>query len=341
MARDWEIQVALTHKKQTAYGTKNVDGDLTIGALFQLPEPLAIDPEFIRDNSQFGRGHEWSEGQEIESWDLKGSLSFDLTSRIAGHYLAFGLGSIATVQPDAGGNPTVYDHTIKPQDALTSIQLPSMTQVWKYASGFKKKIWDLVADTVEIVGQPNKRLQISVGQIGSGNWEASTLSMPAIAAAKFLRMKDLKLEIGGFGGALTDFSSKVKEWRFKIGNNHMEKDGYYPGSGLYRGRCEFGDRVYELSFIVVVGADTQERDRLEAITNLAAKMTAEGETISGIYKHRLIVNATDIHYAAVPLGYVDKKLVYKITCNVNYDATGGIVTPVTCDVRNDVAAYLN
>jgi hypothetical protein len=341
MPRKYEVQLAMTHKKQTAYGTTNADGDLTIGAMFSSEKPLTPKPDLIRDNSQLGQGDEWPRTQEIERWQLEGSLEFDLTSRMAGHFLAFGLGAISTSQPNAGPDPTVYDHDITPQSAATSIQLPQMTLLQRTSAGIKKKIRDLVVDTLTISGKGHDRLKISVGLVGSGFSADSVVAMPAIAAAKFLRMKDLKLEIGAFGGGLTDFSSRVKSWEFKINNNHLKDDGFFPGSGLYRGRCEFDKRDYMLSFVVLVDAASQEQDRLLANTNLAAKMTAEGENISGIYNHRLIVETTDVHYEAVELGYEDNKLAYQITCNINYDEAGGVLRPLKASVRNNVAAYLN
>ena len=342
MARQYGFKWAFALTKQTAYGTAIVDGSLVKAAFIKGPDLAVITPRLIRDNSQYGRGDEWSRGQEVESWDVALKRNFDITSLLAGLFCGFGLGAVATTQPDAGGNPTVYDHDFTPQVASTSVQLPAITLVEEPVAntGIKKKIHDLVVSSFEISGAGVDRLQISADLKGSGNQANSTLSMPAITAAKFLRWKDVKFELGNQGGALTDLSSRLKSFRFKYDNKTLDEDGYYPGSGLYRGRHEFGDREIELDFDLLQATDGAELDRLINSTNSAIKITAEGETITGIYKHKLIIDLPDLHFRTVERKYVDGKLAYGVACNIHYDDTGGVLYPVKLSVRNDQSAYL-
>ena len=346
MARQYQFRWAFANTKHSAYGTAIVDGSLLKAAFIKGPDLAVITPRLIRDNSQSGRGDEWSHGQEVEAWDVSLKRNLDMTSLLAGLFCGFGLGAVTTSQPDAGGNPTVYDHDFTPMVASTSVQLPAITLVEEPVAntGIKKKIHDLVVAMFEISGSGVDRLQISADLKGSGNQANSTLSMPALTATKFLRMKDVKFELGNQGGALTDMSSRLKRFHFKYNNKTLDEDGYTPGSGLYRGRHEIGDRGdddgIELDFDLLQATDGAELDRLINNTNSAIKITAEGETITGIYKHRLIIDLPDLHFRTVERKYVDGKLAYGVSCNIHYDDTGGVLYPVKISVRNTETAYL-
>lgn len=341
MARQYQFKWAFANTKQTAYGTPIADVSINKAGFVKGPDIAVVTPRLVRDNSQFGRGDEWSHGQEVEAWDVSLKRNFDVTSLLAGLFCGFGLGSVTTSQPDAGGNPTVYDHDFKPMDPATSLQLPAITLVEEPVAdeGVKKKFHDLVVSSFEVSGSGVDRLQISADLKGSGNQANSTLSMPAITAAKFLRMKDVKLELGNQGGALADVSTRLKSFRFKYDNKTLDEDGYYPGSGLYRGRHEFGDREVEFDFDLLL-AGGAEMDRLLNNTNSAIKVTAEGEVISTTYKHRLIIDLPDLHFRTVEKKYIDGKLAYGIACNIHYDDTGGVLYPVKISVRTDQSAYL-
>lgn len=340
--RHYQFRWAFGTAKQTAYGTPVVDGSLTRSGFIKGPDLADRVPRQIRDNSQFGRGDEFSHGQEIEAWDLSLARNFDLTTLMAGLFASFGLGAVATSQPDAGGAPLVYDHAITPQGAALSVQLPQMTIVEEALAltGIKKKIRDLVVADFTISGSGVDRLQIAANLKGSGFWENSTLAMPAITAAKFLRMKDVKFELGLFGAGLTDMSSRLKAFTFKWDNKLLDDDGYFPGSGLFRGRHEFSEREATLEFDLLVETDGQELDRLDSNTNLAIKITAAGEIIQTTFKHTVTIDLPDVHYRTNGRKYIDGKLAYGIAANINYDDAGGNLYPVKITVRTDQASYL-
>lgn len=342
--RHYQFRWAFSTSQQAAYGTPVIDGSLDKSGFIKGPDLADRVPRLIRDNSQFGRGDEFSHGQEVEAWDLSLARNFDLTTLMAGLFTSFGLGSVATTQPAAGTDPAVYDHAITPQNAATSVQLPQMTIIEEALdlTGIKKKIQDLVINDFEISGSGVDRLQIKAGLKGSGQWANSVLAMPVITAAKFLRMKDVKFELGLFGAGLTDMSSRLKSFSFKWDNKLLDDDGYFPGSGLFRGRHEFSERELSLEFDLLVETDGQELDRLDSNTNLAIKITAAGETLPGAsaFKHTVTIDMPDVHYRTVGRKYIDGKLAYGIAANVNYDDTGGNLFPVKITVRNDQPSYL-
>lgn len=344
MSRDYQFRWAFATTKQSAYGTPTADGSLLKSGYIKGPDFAKPKPHHIRSNSQFGQGDEWARGQEVEFWDLDLARNFDLTTLLAGLIGGFALGSVTSSQPAVGTDPTVYDHDFLPLVSATAVQLPAMSIVEEVVAqtGMKKKIQDLIVANFKLSGSGTERLQISAALKGSGQLANSSLSMPAITAASFLRQKDVKLELGAFGGALTDVSLLLKPWEFSYDNDNAgDTDGYFPGSGLYRGRHEIGkERKCGFMFNLLQTADGQELDRLLATTNLAARLTATGPTITGIYKHRVIIDMPDIHYDDVEKVVIDGRNAWKIMCNINVDHSGGVSYPFKYSVRNDQSAYL-
>lgn len=346
MARNYQYLWALPITKQTAYGTVQADGALTIGTLVGGPPQINREPVLIPDSSQFGRGHEWSEEQAIERWDLTIPIEADLNVYLAGLLCAFGLGT------EVAANLTgAYSHTCKPIDPASTIQQPSFSMISSpiAQTGVKKKIQDLIVSDFEISGSGVERLKLKATLKGSGIWANSSATMPALTASQFLRMKDTKLEVGSFGGGLTDISSRLKAFSFKFDNNNAsDTDGYVPNTGKdattgahFRTRHEIGDRrMAELSFDILQATDGTELDRLDVGTNLAVKITAEGEVISGANKATVIINCTDVRWRKVAPKYIDSRFGFGIEATVHYDATGGVVTPVTLTVINAQATHL-
>jgi hypothetical protein len=344
-AHDYQFRWAFSNTKQTAYGTPTADGSLLKGAFVSGPNLVQRKPMVIPNSSMFGLGHEFSNDQAIDAWDIDLSLDFDLSSVLAGICCGFGLGTVNTTTPIGG----VFQHVFKPLDPATALQLPAMSIVEEPINntGVKKKIQDLIVASWEVSGAGKERLKLSAKLKGSGQWANSSLSMPAITAAKFWRMADCKFELGVFGGALTDVSSRVRG--FKVGwdnGNANDVDGYFPGSprdgttlAQFRGRHEIGQRRSpSFSLDLLQDVDGTELDRLDAGTNLAFRVTATGPVISGVHNYTFIADVPDIRYKIVEKKYLDGKLGYGIDSEVHYDDVN--LCPIFVTLKNDQSAYL-
>ncbi len=338
MPWNYDVMWAFSSKKQSAYGTALADGDLTLAYPFRGPDILERKPDLATDEDEMGRGHEWPTAQEVERWDCKLKRNFDVTSFMAAWAGAFGLGQVSTNQPDPVGNPTVYEHTGLFSDPDTSgHQNPAATVVEKLSSGIKRKIKDLTVDKFIISGEGRNRLQLELILAGSGQVEDSSLSMPALTTGSFLRMSGTKLEIG-ISGAEVDVSSRLRQWTLRVDNGLQLQDGYYPNSGLYRGRCLFGRRKASLSLTLDLDAGSTELDYLENNQELKAILTAEGETISGSYKHKLVITIPKLRYRTALIAEEGHKLVYRLDCNLFYDSS--LSGPLELKVTNTQSSYL-
>lgn len=346
-ARTWQWNYAFGAVKQAAYGTVQADAAMTKSALVMGPPKIDRKPVVIPDSSQFGMGDEWSRNQALERWDIGIPFEADFTTLLGGYVSAYGLGADTVTNPGAGA---AFLHTCKPIDPATTLQQPSATIVTVPVNhtGIKKKIQDLIVPEFKISGTKPDRLKLNWTMRGSGIWANSTATMPALTAAKFLRMKDGKLELGNSGAGLTDISSRFHAFELGFNNgNDGDVDGYFPGSTLdtttlaqFRGRHEIGEKR-EIAFIFTFlhGVDgTESWDRLDLGTNTQVRLTFTGEVIAAAEKHKLTIDLVTGRYKVVEEDYINGRLAWKIQWEPHYDVTS--TTPLTVAVENDQATHL-
>lgn len=338
--RDFDVLWAFSTKKQSAYGTKLADADLTLATPFKGPDVVVRTPTVETDAEQAGRGSAsggFPESQQIERWDVRMARRFDLTSLVAGWVAAFGLGQVTTTQPDSGGAPNTYDHSCRFMTNAVSLPVTSIVEQPTSGTDLKSLYRDMAIGDFEISAEAGGRLQLAANLVGSGYREASTLSMPSVTAGSFLRMSGVTFQVGPTAG-MVDVSSRIKSFTLSANNNPLEDDGYFPGSGLYRGRLEYGQRrEAELAFRLLVG-DATERDHLEANDYLKCVITAVGSLIEATYSHALTITLPRVAYRATPIGFEDGMALYDVACNVFHDASSGY--PIDITVRNNIASYL-
>jgi len=332
--RDYSVQWAFSKKKQSAYGTELLDGDLTLAYPFKGPDVVEENIEWLTDDDEFGKGHEFTTRQDEHVRDVKLARNFGLTSFTAGWGLSFAMGSVASAQQEA---TSAYKHTFKFSDPDTvQGQNPVTTIVELDAAGNKIKVRDLAVNDLKFSGKMKERVQMALNLVGSGHAEASAISMPALTAGFFLSMTGGKLELGP-SGALVDESDRFRSFEFGILNNLMADDGYYPGCGLYRGRCRFGRRAATLS-LVIAAEGAVERNHIQANDELKAVLTFEGATIEGAYKHSMIITMEKLKYKAIPRSFEDGLQIYTLECQPIYYATD--TGPCKVEVINTDTWYL-
>jgi len=344
MPRDYDVMWAFSTKKQSNYGTEIIDGDLTLAYPFKGPDILERPPEIITDEDQVGAGHEFLTRQDTERWDAKLKRNFDLTSMMAAWVAVFGLGKVVSALVSTS---LAYQHDIEFSDPATvGNQNPVTTIVELLHSGIKRKISDLAISDFTISGDGKNRLQLEANLVGSGSKAVSSLTMPSLTVGDFLRMSGggitdpigVKFKIG-VAAAEVDVSSRLRSFSLKIDNDLQLDDGYYPGTGLYRGRCLYGVRKPEFSFTLDAKAGEKvEHDHLESGQELKAILTVVGSIIEETYYHQLKITIPKLKYRDIKVGIEDGKQVYTIDSNLFYDS--GSNGPLTIQVINTQASYL-
>jgi hypothetical protein len=146
------------------------------------------------------------------------------------------------------------------------------------------------------------------------------------------------------GDAAEDVSTRVRSWSVALSNNPKEGRGYFPSSGLYRGRLEIGSRSIIPTIILDVDATADILTDFENNTEIALEIYCEGDYTEGSsYKHYLRMRFPDMQYRAVMLEEDDGMLTYNVTFDeesVLYAAGSSPNPLVTVEVQNKVEAYL-
>jgi len=337
-ARDYDVKWALAPtKKESAYDTQIVNGDLTAAWPFKDLDLADFNLDLMSDRDEYGRGHEWPTDTEIELKDAAFRRGFDLSCESLAWILAFGLGTVSSAQQ---GETAAYLHTIKPLAPGTSVQLPSLSVVEQLNTGAKRLFTGLCVSDFAISGEgPNGRLKLEANFMGSGTKAASSIDMPSLTAVHFLRMGDVTFSLGPSGSEV-DISSRLKRFSFGWNNQLMGDDGYYPGTGSVRGRLEYGvKRNFTCSFTLRHSGDTTDHDYLDNQTELSLIVAIDtGTAIADSYNWLANLYAPKYVVTKLTPTIIDGLEYVDIEIEGRYDSTA--VGPFYASVMTSETGYL-
>jgi len=309
-----EMQWAFSSKKQSDYDTRVVDGDLTMSHPVREVRPAEITKETRSDREAVGKGHEFA----TDLWEVARSLALtrvvDGSSYILGWLLAFTMGKVATDQPDPTYAPNTYRHkfTFFDPDTEGTAQMPVTTIVEKVAAAtaLKRYLLSMAISGLTITAEGFEHLSASADLIGSGKTEDSTLSMPAIPSVSYLTSNNAVILLGD---AAENITTRIRSWSITLGNDPKEARGYFPSSGLYRGRLEVGVRSAVPALVVDLAADSDLLDDFLSNTELVLDIKCEGDVIESTQKHTLQFEFPNLLYSAMPIDEADGVYTYGVT----------------------------
>lgn len=357
------IRWAFSNKRQSAYQTETPSGDMTqshpfVNADFGVHEANSSD-----NAAQYGKGHEFATRDEKLSWNSSFTRTFQATTKILGWAFAFHTGNVSTT--NLGGSPTAYRHDFEYMDPINGTgyygsprQLPVVT-VWELVASNLVRIFpSMLVKTVEVTGQQNDWVMLTIEMQGSGSMRRvspSGVTFPNSTnpltggEGTLLRNASLLFEHSPSGSAYSDISCDVRSFRFRSEYALFEDDGYCPGSGYLisgnarsgqiRNKLEIARRAVALEFVVKAPSTNNVIfDRLEQSVTMAAQLTVTGEVISGSNYHLLRLTFPQLRYRSVPIGADGDQVIYSVTTIVMYDDTEA--NPWTARVQNQFSSYL-
>jgi len=334
------MQWAYSVKKQSDYDTVVLDADLTQSHPIREVSIGQITKELRSDRETIGKGHEYATSVREVARDTRFTRAFDGSSDILGWLFAFGCGKVQSTQQ---GATTAYLHkfTLFDPAVEATSQLPVTTVVEQItsAAALKRALMSMAVTGITVSAEGFEHLSVSADFIGSGQAVASTLSMPELVAASYLSSNAATITLGD---AAEDITTRIRSWSVALANNPKEGRGYFPSSGLYRGRLEVGARTVIPSLVVDLSADSDLLDDFLANTEIALDILCEGDVISGSYKHSIRFVFPDLQYQAVLIEEDEGMLTYALSFDENtvlYDS-GSADPPVKVEVVNTVPAYL-
>lgn len=335
--REYEGRLALSNKKQSAYGTAVLDADMLVAMrLISFPE-ADFKPDTANDLEAFGKGHEWATEQTIERFNTSLKTELDLTAHSAGWLFAFLFGNVVSTQQ---ATSDAYSHVITPMSIATTKQLPVTTMVQELASGWKKQLRDMGLNEVTLSCGKKERGKISGSWIGSGYYGDSALaSMPALISSPYLKSDNLQFKLGA-AGSEADRSLDLTSVELTFSNDATSDDDYaFDGDG-YRRRLEIGKRSLSLKFGLRLAHDSDaEHDRLFDQDELSAIIDfVSPEMVDDTYQYSVKIEIPSLKYTATPIK-VDGKIVgHDIETLPMYDDT--LLGAIKVTVVNNVTAYL-
>ena len=89
---------AFSLKKQSAFGTKLSDGDLTKCFTMEGTDFFKVKPVYESDQAEVGKGHEFATRQDLARFEGSGGWKNKLTSVVAGWLGAFGMGDVVSAR---------------------------------------------------------------------------------------------------------------------------------------------------------------------------------------------------------------------------------------------------
>lgn len=337
------MQWAYSTKKQDDYDTVVLDADLNQAHPIREVSVGQMSKEMRSDRETIGKGHEFTTQAWEVARDTRFSRAFDGSSDILGWLFAFAMGDVTTVQPDSTGAPNTYLHEMvffDPASEGTS-QLPVTTIVERVAAGIKRAMLSLAVAGVTVSAEGFEQLAVTADFIGSGRTTSSTLTMPSLVSAEYLASNYATIKMGDSAENIT---TRVRSWSVALSNNTKEGRGYFPSSGLYRGRLEIGSRSIIPSIILDLDATADILTDFENNTEIALEIYCEGDYTEGSnYKHYLRMRFPNMQYRAVLIEEDEGMLTYNVTFDeesVLYTAGASPNPLVTVEIQNKVESYL-
>lgn len=340
--RTLDMLWAFSVKIQDDYDTPLLDADVSDSHPVREANVAELTKELRSTKETFGKGHEFA----TDTWEVARSTalsrSMDGSSMILGWAASLVLGKVGTTQPDVTGSPNTYVHVMElfdPPTAGTST-LPTTTIIEKVSTGIKRQLPSMAMRSVTISGEGFETLNVSVEMIGSGVVTTSTKLMPSLSTVSYLASNKVTVKLGD---AQEPISTRVRSWSVAFNNDPKEDRGYFPTSGLYRGRMEIGARSVIPSLVMDLDASSDAYTDFLNNTELALDIYAEGDYTEGTdYRHYLRIRFPNLYYRAIPIEENDGVWTYSVTFDeetVIYDDTEANPL-VLVEVQNLESEYL-
>lgn len=305
----------------------------------------------IADNKEYATGQPQATEQWIVAHEAQRQLDYDLCFEEIGRALLLAFGKVVTTQPDAGGNPTVYQHVFSPMDVTVTRQLPAITLVEQLGSAIDRKFPSMVSESLGFRGEGSQRLSVSESLHGSGKLTTpSGLTGTDISGCHYGYESQCTLKTDD-GATVTNAATapqRLNSWAFDIINQLLADDGYRPGaavfqtaanpdSGEVRSEMLLGDQSFNFGFNVRLLSNDGFLAYLLAQTNLIITNDIVGAVITGAYNNKLTIKAYKAPFRAVNIQDRNGLVSLDIQSGVLYDTTATKNVEVT--LINTVSSY--
>ncbi len=349
---------------QADYRTKtpfNTSAPYNFVRLLMEDKDMANYEPKTRDNKGFSTGSYFANEVYVYQHDLTSTKKFEVSSDQIGRMLFFAMGAVASSQPDAGGNPTVYQHIFNPLDPAVTLQPPAFSFGQRLSSGLDQLYPSCCVRKLKISGDDVGRLKGEVDFIGSGKLiepsgailaPTASYNVPAFPAYVYFSGSQLALRVADASTLANPINYcsglRINTWSVEISRKLAEEAGYRqcagdfqdtadPDSGAIRSENLQSDFDVVINQQVRVESGSAEYTALKTQKKLDWKADITGKLISGSYNHKLTLNSLFSAYSAVQVGEQDDIAIFNITVKQLFDAATG--NSFSAGLINTTASY--
>jgi Phage tail tube protein len=226
---------------------------------------------------------------------ISGDISFDVYPNNVGHLLRAAFGDPITSQPDASGNPTVYQHEFIPTQTNFSnvCALPPYTlevhrdleQAFQYAGA-------VVNDLTFSFGTDNKVMQGTAAIIAK-KLALISKTTPSFETTNPFLWHQATITIDSAQ------NTDIQTLEFGVNNNLEGRptlDGTKEISRIWRN----GKRTFPINFTFDL-KDLTEFNRFRSQSEVSATIELTGALISGTYNYKMTIDIPKLRYTAFPI----------------------------------------
>lgn len=279
--------------KETTWGTPAASSSVWVPILSAEPVDEADDPA---DESLYGTYGEREPFKGVERATI--ATSFDVRPQLLAHILRSLCGPPTSTQPDAVGNPTVWDHVFKWPRQTSFADLcrpnPYTLEVYRDIQTQSKQYKGCGVNTLSLaLGSGDKILRGEAEWIAKGwpaNMTKGTAAQPTVKPWLFIQSS---IQIGS--GAYTE----LEEWTLEL-NENLEGRHLQDGSTSIAELLPGGQQEASLSG-TVYPRSTTEYDAYIARTLRDFDIVLTGDIITGTYKHTLTLDIPKTRYVSYPI----------------------------------------
>jgi hypothetical protein len=237
-----------------------------------------IESTALRSGTRVLRSDRWAAGAK----NVSGDITMDLTNKSQGRWWKHAFGGVATAQPDAVGNPTVYKHTFTPGDIpvgqtiqVGRTDVGGTTRAFTY-HGCRISSWEMACAVGDIAS-----VKFSIlGEDEDTGTALASISYPASLALMTFVQGSVSI-----GGSAANIKAATVS-----GNNGLAEDRFFLGSQLRKAPLENAMREYTGS-LEAEFEDLTAYNRFVNGTEAELILLFQGATISGVYKYEVKVTA--------------------------------------------------
>jgi hypothetical protein len=314
-------------------------------------DSFATEQPNLADNRDYAKGTRQATEQWLTNHDSGVTLPFDICSEEIGRFLLLAFGKVVTTQPDAGGNPLVYQHVFTGMDPLVSAQIPVTSFIEQCGAAIDALFPSMACQSLSLRGEGPGRLEANYSGVGSGKKNTpSGIVIPALAGLHYLYQAFVGLTLDN-AGAITNAATapqRLNSWEFSVNNTLGQDDGFRPGAAAYqtpgnpdsgevRSEALLQDQNYGMRFNLRLLDNSAFLSELTNQAPIVAQFDIVGPTISGAYKDSLKIKAFKAPYRTIGKTTRNGLVTLDIEPNALFDTTTSKDVEVT--LINRIASY--